>query len=118
MDAHAAVHLAYQRSGQRAAGRQSAAAGSPAARAGRRPDQYGVFDIYFDTRSPEQIVVGKLSSQQDQIFYDLWMSFPMRSLRKAPLSDSRFGGPSGPLWTPDVMSISKYTINAHFESAA
>ena len=78
-------------------------------------EQYGVFDIYFDTRSPEQVVVGKLSSQQDQIFYDLWMSFPMRSLRKAPLSDSRFGGPTGPLWTPDVMSISKYTINARFD---
>jgi hypothetical protein len=73
---------------------------------------YGVFDVFFDTRSPEQIVVGNASSHEDQTFYDLWMSFPMRSLRKTPLSDARFGGPSGPLWTPHVLSINKYTINA------
>jgi len=76
-------------------------------------EHYGVFDVFFDTRSPEQVVVGKVSPQRDNIaYYDLWMSFPMRSLRKAPLSDTRFGGPGGPLWTPDVMSISKYTISA------
>ena len=75
-------------------------------------DRYGVFDVYFDTRSPEQVVVGKASSQQDQLFYDLWMSFPMQSLRKTPLSDARFDGPSGPAWTRDVLSVSKYTIDA------
>ena len=75
-------------------------------------NHYGVFDVFFDTRSPEQIVVGNASTHQDQTFYDLWMSFPMRSLRKTPLSDARFGGPSGPLWTPHVLSINKYTINA------
>ena len=79
-------------------------------------EHYGVFDIYFDTRSPEQIMVGKASSpRQNEIYYDLWMSFPMRSLRKTPLSDTRFGGPSGPMWTPDVLSISKYTINASLD---
>ncbi len=74
-------------------------------------EHYGVFDVFFDTRSPEQISVGNASSRDDQVYYDLWMSFPMRSLRKTPLSDTRFGGPSGPLWTPHVMSINKYTIN-------
>ncbi|MDR3749012.1 MAG: M1 family aminopeptidase [Acidobacteriota bacterium] len=79
-------------------------------------EHYGVFDVYFDTRSPEQIAVGKASApQENETYYDLWMSFPMRSLRKTPLSDSRFGGPSGPLWTPDVMDISKYTINAKLD---
>ena len=39
----------------------------------------------------------------------------MRSLRKTPLSNTRFGGPSGPLWTPDVLSISKYTITASLD---
>jgi hypothetical protein len=76
-------------------------------------EHYGVFDIYFDTRSPEQVMLGKASPQKEGVYYDLWMSFPMRSLRKAPLSNTRFGGPSGPLWTPDVMSISKYTITAN-----
>ena len=76
-------------------------------------EHYGVFDIYFDTRSPEQVMVGKASTpRENEVYYDLWMSFPMRSLRKATLSNTRFGGPSGPLWTPDVMSISKYTISA------
>jgi hypothetical protein len=78
---------------------------------------YGVFDVFFDTRSPEQIVVGNASTHEDQSFYDLWMSFPMRSLRKTPLSDTRFGGPSGPLWTPHVLSIAKYTINATIDAA-
>jgi len=73
-------------------------------------EHYGVFDIYFDTRSPEQVMVGKAATRGDEVYYDLWMSFPMRSLRKTSLSNTRFGGPSGPLWTPNVMSISKYTI--------
>ena len=77
----------------------------------------GVFDVYFDTRSPEQIVVGSATTHQDQSFYDLWMSFPMRSLRKTPLSDTRFGTPSGPLWTPHVLAIHKYTINATIDAA-
>jgi hypothetical protein len=73
-------------------------------------DHYGVFDVYFDTRSPEQIVVGKTSAQGDKIYYDLWMSFPMRSARKGPLSDSRFQGPTGPAWTRDALKVDKYTI--------
>ncbi len=73
-------------------------------------DHYGVFDVYFDTRSPEQIVVGKTSSQGDQIYYDLWMSFPMRSVRKKPLSGARFQGPTGPAWTRDALKVDKYTI--------
>ena len=77
---------------------------------------YGVFDVDFDTRSPEQVMVGKASvPRENDVYYDLWMSFPMRSLRKTPLSDTRFGGPSGPLWTPEVMSISRYTIKASLD---
>jgi hypothetical protein len=78
-------------------------------------EHYGVFDVYFDTLSPEQIVVGNASSQNQQIYYDLWMSFPMRSLRKTPLSNSRFEGPNGPAWTRDVLNVSKYTINGKLD---
>ena len=78
-------------------------------------EHYGVFDIFFDTRSPEQVVVGNTSIHENDTYYDLWMSFPMRSLRKTPLSDTRFGGPSGPMWTPHVLSIEKYTINAKLD---
>jgi len=80
-------------------------------------EHYGVFDVLFDTRSPEQVVVGNASIHENVTYYDLWMSFPMRSLRKASLSDARFGGPSGPLWTPHVLSIGKYTINATIDQA-
>jgi len=80
-------------------------------------EHYGVFDVFFDTRSPEQVVVGNASAHEQETYYDLWMSFPMRSLRKTPLSDTRFGGPSGPLWTPHVLSIDKYTINASLDLA-
>ncbi|HTV64124.1 MAG TPA: M1 family aminopeptidase [Bryocella sp.] len=80
-------------------------------------EHYGVFDVFFDTRSPEQIVVGNASTHENDTYYDLWMSFPMRSLRKTTLSDTRFGGPSGPLWTPHVLTIGKYTIHATLDAA-
>jgi peptidase M1-like protein len=95
-----------------------AAGGEPPALADRllharvAGEHYGVFDVFFDTRSPEQVVVGNASTHENATYYDLWMSFPMRSLRKTQLSDTRFGGPTGPLWTPHVLTVSKYTINA------
>jgi hypothetical protein len=78
-------------------------------------EHYGMFDVYFDTLSPEQIVVGNTSTQNEQIYYDLWMTFPMRSQRKTPLSNLRFEGPNGPAWTRDVLSVSKYTISGKLD---
>ncbi|MFZ0914161.1 MAG: M1 family aminopeptidase [Candidatus Korobacteraceae bacterium] len=78
-------------------------------------EHYGVFDVYFDTLSPEQIVVGNTSSQNQQIYYDLWMTFPMRSQRKTPLSNLRFEGPNGPVWTRDVLTVSKYTLSGKLD---
>jgi hypothetical protein len=74
-------------------------------------ERLGIFDVYFDTRSPEQIVVGKASSAGERTYYDLWMSFPMRSLRKESAS-SRFHGPTGPAWTRDALAVTKYTVNS------
>jgi len=74
-------------------------------------DRLGVFDVYFDTRSPEQIVVGNASNAGERTYYDLWMSFPMRSLRKESAS-SRFHGPTGPAWTRDAVAMTKYTVNS------
>jgi len=71
----------------------------------------GVFDIYFDTRNPEQITVGQASQKGEQTYYDLWMSFVMRSLRKETIAGSRFHGPSGPTWTRDAMVVAKYTVD-------
>ncbi len=78
-------------------------------------EHYGVFDAYFDTLSPEQIVVGNTSSQNQQVYYDLWMSFPMRSQRQTPLSNLRFEGPTGPAWTRDILTVSKYTISGKLD---
>jgi hypothetical protein len=72
---------------------------------------HGVFDVYFDTRSPEQVVVAQASERGDDVYYDLWMSFVMRSLRKQPEQGSRFHGPSGPSWTRDATHISSYRVN-------
>ncbi len=71
----------------------------------------GIFDVVFDTRSPEQIFVAQTSSKGEQTYYDLWMSFVMRSLRKQPLSDSRFHGPTGPAWTRGALVVRKYAID-------
>ncbi len=73
--------------------------------------QLGVFDVYFDTRSPEQIIVGQTTTVREQTYYDLWMSFPMRSARNDALSDSRFHGPTGPAFTRDLFQATKYTVN-------
>jgi hypothetical protein len=74
-------------------------------------NRLGIFDVYFDTRSPEQVVVAQASEQGDDIYYDLWMSFVMASLRKQPAQGSRFHGPTGPAWTRDATDVSKYTVN-------
>ena len=74
-------------------------------------NRLGIFDIYFDTRNPEQVVVGQTSEKGEQTYYDLWMSFVMRSLRKQASSGSRFRGPTGPTWTRDAINVTKYTVN-------
>lgn len=75
-------------------------------------NQHGVFDVFFDTRSPEQVVVAQTSERGDEIYYDLWMSFVMRSLRKEPEQGSRFHGPTGPAWTRNATAVGKYTVKA------
>ncbi len=77
----------------------------------------GAFDVYFDTRAAEQIVVGQVKVVNDQAYYDLWMSFPMRSVREARSAGSKFHGPTGPAWTRDVFQVSDYKIDAAIESS-
>jgi hypothetical protein len=79
-------------------------------------EQHGVFDVYFDTLGPEQVVVGKTSAEHDEVYYDLWMSFPMTSVRKTGHPEARFQGPTGPAWTRDVLKTDKYTIVARLDA--
>ena len=74
-------------------------------------DHLGIFDVYFDTRASEQIIVGQTTIVRGETYYDLWMSFPMRSARKEVLSTSRFHGPTGPAFTRDAFQAAKYTID-------
>jgi hypothetical protein len=52
----------------------------------------GIFDVFFDTSSAEQIAVAQTAENKDGHYYDTWTSFPMRSRREngktAPLSSA------------------------------
>ena len=41
----------------------------------------GVFDLYLNTNAQEQISVAQASAEHDTVYYNVWSSFPMRSLR-------------------------------------
>lgn len=47
----------------------------------------GVFDLFFDTQSSEQIAMGKFSYEPSGAYYDVLASFPMRSARSGALAD-------------------------------
>lgn len=49
----------------------------------------GVFDLFLNTNAQEQISVAQTTVQQDGVFYDVWSSFPMRSLRTAGEAQER-----------------------------
>jgi hypothetical protein len=80
-------------------------------------DRLGTFDLYFDTRAPEQIVIGQVTVAHDEPYYDLWMSFSMRSVRNEAVAGSRFHGPTGPALTRDAFGVSRYTIHAAIDQS-
>ena len=41
----------------------------------------GIFDVVYDTMTEEQISVGKLTTQNNVSYYNIWMSFPARRAR-------------------------------------
>lgn len=43
----------------------------------------GVFDLLLNTNTQEQISVAQTTVDHNEVFYDVWSSFPMRSLRNA-----------------------------------
>ena len=80
-------------------------------------ERLGTFDVYVDARAPEPIIVGQVTTAHDQPYYDLWMSFPMRSVRQEDSSNSRFYGPTGPAWTRDAFHVSQYKIHAAIDAS-
>jgi hypothetical protein len=76
----------------------------------------GTFDVYFDTRAPEQVVVGQVKTVNDQPYYDLWMSFRMRSLRQQQADGTLPPQPPmGAAWNRDVYQVTSYQIKAAIE---
>ncbi len=85
--------------------------------------QLGIFDVYLDTNSQEQISVAQPAISNKQAFYDVWASFPMRSLRdsaasaSAPqqprfeLSDYRLNVVVSP--PSDLSAQAEFSITAH-----
>ena len=41
----------------------------------------GNFDVLYDRRAREQVLVGQLTFRDDRRFFDTWTSFPSRSVR-------------------------------------
>jgi hypothetical protein len=46
-----------------------------------RGDQLGNFDILYDLRRTEQILIGKVGERKGMQYFDTWTSFPSRSFR-------------------------------------
>jgi len=45
----------------------------------------GNFDLYYDRSGREQIVMGKLNTRDNTLFFDVWTSFVARSFRNRPI---------------------------------
>jgi hypothetical protein len=46
----------------------------------------GPFDVFFDGRSTEQVLAGRMAEHKNRFAYDVWTSFPARSRRRADQS--------------------------------
>ena len=52
-----------------------------------RGKKLGNFDLYYDRSAREQIVMGKLNTRDNLLFFDVWTSFVARSFRTRPIED-------------------------------
>jgi hypothetical protein len=52
--------------------------------ASMRGKKLGSFDLYYDRRALEQIVIGKMNSRDGQLFFDVWSSFVAKPFRNGP----------------------------------
>lgn len=83
--------------------------------------QFGVFDIFFDTLSQEQISVAQFTHAAGGAgFYNVWTSFPMRSRRVS--AHSRTSTPAASTATPGteeaqdrLVDISSYAIKTEIK---
>ena len=67
---------------------------------------FGTYDLFYDTRNPEQISVGQLAQAGGLAFYDLWMSF-----QDAKVRNRRTDGEI-PLRPADALHVDQFRIQA------
>ena len=46
----------------------------------------GNFDLYYDRNMREQIVIGKLNTRDNVLYFDVWTSFVAKSFRNRPIT--------------------------------
>lgn len=63
----------------------------------------GLYDLFFDPESPDQIAVGQFTERNNRNFFDVWTHFPARA--------TRAGGPHVPL----SLELGDYRIEATVE---
>lgn len=66
---------------------------------------FGTYDVFYDTRNPEQIAVGQSSETHGAVFYDLWMSFKSRRVREGKADGV------APLRAADSVHIDNFKID-------
>lgn len=79
----------------------------------------GVFDVYYDSKAPEQISVAALALRAGTWYYDVWTSFPSRSARRAAAEMKGRQTRSATLATqtgaeafpPDPVRVSQYKLS-------
>ena len=68
--------------------------------------RFGTYDLFYDSRNPEQISVGQQATAHGASFYDLWMSFEARRVR-----DGKADGVV-PLRPADAVHVDEFKIQA------
>jgi Peptidase family M1 domain len=82
-------------------------------RARMQSPKLGVFDVYFDTLSAEQIAMFRFSYGEGGVpFYDVLASFPMRSARRSERSGEAERSLVESLTTLNRLRIHSYVVNA------
>jgi len=67
---------------------------------------FGTFDLYLNPNAQEQVSVAQASLDRDTVYYNVWSSFPMRSLRRSADADSPM---------PARFDLTDYHIEAELE---
>ena len=72
----------------------------------------GIFDLYFDSMTPEQVWAGQLKTVDGDTHYDVWTSF---SVDEPAGRSEAASGVLNEGARPDTIKVSKYTIQAKVE---